>query len=70
MGDELERDVFMQLPVVFRPSTVSLPPMYAWPRSIKRALLAFSVLLVIAAYMLLAGGIIAALAVLAEIANG
>ncbi len=56
----------MQLPTVFRPQISSLPPMYAWPRSVKKALLAFSILMVIAAYILLAGGIIAALAVLAQ----
>jgi hypothetical protein len=56
----------MQLPTVFRSSSNSLPPMYAWPRSVKRALLALSVLVVIVAYLLLAGGVIAALAVLAE----
>jgi hypothetical protein len=56
----------MQLPTVFRSSSNPLPPMYAWPRSVKRALLALSVLVVIVAYLLLAGGVIAALAVLAE----
>jgi hypothetical protein len=55
----------MQLPTVFRSSS-NLPPMYAWPRKVKRALLALSVALVVAAYLLLAGGVIAALAVLAE----
>ena len=40
--------------------------MYAWPRSVKRALLTVSVLVVIVAYLLLAGGVIATLAVLAE----
>lgn len=40
--------------------------MYAWPRKVKRALLALSVALVVVAYLLLAGGVIAALAVLAE----
>ena len=40
--------------------------MYTWPRAVKQVLLALSVLVVIAAYILLAGGIIAMLAVLAE----
>jgi hypothetical protein len=40
--------------------------MYAWPRAVKQLLLALSVLAVIAAYILLAGGIIAMLAVVAE----
>ncbi len=56
----------MQLPAVFRPSSRSVPPMYAWPRSVKRLLLALSVIAVIIAYLLLAGGIVATLAVLAE----
>lgn len=56
----------MQLPTVFRYSNTPLPPMYAWPRSVKRMLLAVSVMIVIAAYLLLGGGVIAALAVLAE----
>jgi hypothetical protein len=60
----------MQLPAAFRPSTASLPPIYAWPQSIKRVLLVLSILVVIGAYLLLAGGIIAGLAVLAEILGG
>lgn len=56
----------MQLPTVFRSTPASLPPMYAWPRFVKRSLLALAVLAVVMAYVLLAGGIIAALAVLAE----
>lgn len=65
-GMELKGGITMQLPTVFRSSIHPLPPMYAWPRSVKRALLTLSVLVVITAYLLLAGGIIAALAVLAE----
>ncbi len=65
-GDGTRRGYTMQLPTVFRSSTHPLPPMYAWPRSVKRALLALSVLAVLAAYLLLAGGVIAVLAVLAE----
>lgn len=60
----------MQLPTVFRQDVSSLPPMYAWPRIVKQLLLAFSVLMVVAAYILLAGGIIAMLAVLAERMGG
>lgn len=56
----------MQLPTVFRSSVHPLPPMYAWPRSVKRTLLTLSVIAVVAAYLLLAGGLIATLAVLAE----
>jgi hypothetical protein len=60
----------MQLPTVFRPTFTSLPPMYAWPRFVKRTVLALSVLAVVVAYVLLAGGIIAALAILAESVSG
>lgn len=56
----------MQLPNLFRPSTISVPPLYLWPRSLKRVLLAVSVVAVIGAYLLMGGGIIALLAVLAE----
>ena len=57
----------MQLPVFSRSiMDPSVPPMYTWPRSIKRALLFFAVIGVIAAYLLLGGGIIAFLAILAE----
>ncbi len=62
----LKEGTAMQFPTVFRSSTNPLPPMYAWPRKVKRTLLALSVVLVVAAYMLLAGGVIATLAVLAE----
>ncbi len=44
--------------------------MYAWPRLVKRVVLALSVLTVVVAYVLLAGGIVAALAVLAERVSG
>ena len=57
----------MQLPTVFRPT---FTPMYAWPSFVKRTVLTLSVLAVIIAYVLLAGGIIAALAILAERASG
>jgi len=60
----------MQLPTVVRPTINTMPPMYTWPRSIKRVILAVAVLLVITAYMLLAGGIIAILAVLAGQISG
>jgi hypothetical protein len=56
----------MQLPSLFRPSTFSIPPLYLWPRSLKRILLVISVLAVVGAYLLMGGGIIAFLAVLAE----
>ncbi len=60
----------MHLPTVFRPTLASPPPMYAWPPVIKRVVLALSVLGVLAAYVLLAGGVVAVLAVLAERVGG
>ena len=60
----------MQLPIAFRPSNTSVPPMYLWPRSIKRVLLTILVLAVVAAYLLLAGGVVAFLALLAEWVGG
>ena len=59
----------MQLPAVFRPST-SIPPMYTWPRSLKRLLLALLIFAIIGAYILLGGGIIALLALFAEWVGG
>lgn len=56
----------MQLPTVFKPTFISLPPMYAWPRFIKRTLLVLAILAVLVAYTLLAGGFVAIIAVLAE----
>jgi hypothetical protein len=56
----------MQLPVVFRPTYFSLPPMYTWPPAVKRAMLIMAIFGVIAAYVLLAGGVIAFLAVFAQ----
>lgn len=56
----------MQLPTVFKPTLTSLPPMYAWPRFIKRTLLVLAILAVLTAYILLAGGFVAIIAVLAE----
>ena len=60
----------MQLPTVFNNSSLaSLPPMYAWPRFLKRILLVMAVVAVLIAYVLLAGGIVTVLAMLAEIAS-
>lgn len=59
----------MQLPVVFKPTSTSLPPLHTWPRLAKRAILLLAVLAVLTAYVLLAGGLIAMLAVLADGVN-
>lgn len=55
----------MKLPILAPSSFVSVPPLHAWPDPIKRILLTFMVIMVLVAYMLLAGGIIAFLVVLA-----
>ena len=60
----------MQLPVAFRPSNSSVPPIYMWPRAIKRFLLTVLVFAVVAAYLLLAGGVVAFLALLAKWVGG
>lgn len=60
----------MQLPTAFSNSSLtSLPPMYAWPRFVKRGLLAVAIVAVLIAYVLLAGGIVTVLAMLADIAS-
>ena len=56
----------MKLSSILPPSSfVSAPPLHTWPAPIKRMLLTFIVVMVLIAYMLLAGGIIAFLVVLA-----
>ena len=57
----------MQLPTVFNASITSFPPLYTWPRFVKRVLLGLAIVAVLAAYMLLAGGMVAIVAVLTEI---
>ena len=57
----------MKLSILAPPSFVSSPlPLHAWPDPIKRILLTFIVVMVLSAYMLLAGGIIAFLIMLAR----
>jgi hypothetical protein len=60
----------MKLFILAPSSFVSSPlPLHAWPDPIKRILLTFMVVMVLVAYMLLAGGIIALLVVLAQWIN-
>ena len=59
----------MQLPTVFNTPFTSLPPMYAWPRLVKQTLFTLAVVVVLAAYVLLAGGVVTVLALLAEKVN-
>jgi hypothetical protein len=60
----------MKLFILAPSSFVSSPlPLHAWPDPIKRILLTFMVVIVLVAYMLLAGGIIALLVVLAQWIN-
>ena len=60
----------MKLFILAPSSFVSSPlPLHDWPDPIKRILLTFMVVIVLVAYMLLAGGIIALLVVLAQWIN-
>lgn len=59
----------MKLSILAPSLFVSSPP-HTWPDYIKRILLTFMVALVLVTYMLLAGGIIAFLAVLARWMTG
>lgn len=61
----------MKLFILAPSSFVSSPlPLHAWPDPIKRILLTFVVVTVLVAYMLLAGGIIAFLVMLAQSISG
>lgn len=61
----------MKLSILAPSSFVSsLPPLHAWPDPIKRILLTFMVVMVLFAYMLLAGGIIAFSVMLAQWITG
>lgn len=60
----------MQFLATFRPTISSVPPMYAWPRTVKQILLGVSVIGVIVAYLLFTGGFLALLAVMAESMGG
>jgi hypothetical protein len=60
----------MQFPTTLRPTIGSVPPIYAWPRTVKQILLGLSVIGVIFAYMLLTGGFLAMLAIAAERMSG
>ncbi len=51
-------------------SFVSAPPLHTWPDPIKRILLISMVVMVLVAYMLLAGGVIAFLIMLARWITG
>ena len=56
----------MKLSILAPSSFVSSPPLHAWSGPIKRTVLTFAVVMVLVVYMLLAGGIIAFLVVLAR----
>jgi hypothetical protein len=60
----------MELPTKFQITVPELPPLYLWPRRWKQVILALAILAVIIAYALLATGIIALLAILAEQIGG
>lgn len=60
----------MHLPTVTRPAFSMPPPMYTWSPLVKRVVLLLSLLAVAGAYILLAGGFVATLAILAERVSG
>jgi hypothetical protein len=60
----------MKLSKLAPSSFVSVSPLHTWPNPIKRILLTFMVVLVLGAYMLLAGGIIVFLVMLAQWITG
>ena len=60
----------MKLSILVPSSFISVPPLHAWPDPIKRILLTLMVVMVLVAYMLLAGGIIAFLIVLTQWMTG
>ena len=60
----------MQLLPTFRPAISAVPPMYAWPRTVKQVLLGLSVVGVILAYLLFTGGFLVLLAIMAESMGG
>ena len=53
----------MQVPSIFQPSFVALPPLHQWPRPLKRAMLVTATILCISTYVLLMAGLIGLLAV-------
>jgi len=56
----------MKLFILAPSSFVSGPPLHTWPDPLKRILLTFMVVMVLVAYMMLGGGIIAFLIILAR----
>ena len=56
----------MKLSILALSSFVSGPPLHTWPDPIKQILLTFMAVLVLVAYMLLAGSVIAMLIMLAR----
>jgi hypothetical protein len=56
----------MKLSILAPLTFVPAPPLHIWPDPIKRILLTFMIVTVFVAYMLLTGGIIAFLVVLAQ----
>jgi len=53
----MQRTTLVKMPII-RVLTPSLPPMYAWPTPIKRAVFGLCVALCIGAYVAMAAGII------------
>ncbi|RME40895.1 MAG: hypothetical protein D6796_16575 [Caldilineae bacterium] len=51
----------MQVPSLLKPSSVALPPLYQWPTPVKRTILAVTIALCAAFYILLAVGVVSVL---------
>jgi hypothetical protein len=60
----------MQMPEIMRPELSSIPPIYAWPKPLKRAVLVMAIGGCLIAYGLLLSGLVSALFLLAGIAMG
>jgi hypothetical protein len=53
----MQRPTFVRMPTV-SVATLSLPPMYAWPMPVKRAIIGVCFILCLMAYATMAAGII------------
>ncbi len=53
----MQRPTFIRMPMV-RMAALSLPPMYAWPTPVKRAVFGLCIVLCISAYVAMAAGFI------------
>lgn len=52
---------------IFRPRFISLPPLYQWPKPIKRIMLATATVLCFGIYILLIAGVISLFAIILDL---